>query len=139
MDYEVSEDKIKRAREYIELKKKGMNKHDALIAMGFSESTAKSPSIVENTKAYQVAVEQILNKNKASMGILSSSIEQKLADEQLLDKMSVHEVAQLHKVLADIHKIMTPQVTIKEEQMKDGTTKRTVWGQGSVQGNTTEE
>lgn len=59
---------------------------------------------------------------------LSEKLDKKLDDTQL-DKLTVQEIAQLQKMLAEIHKIMTPQVTIKEEQMKDGTTKRTVWGE----------
>lgn len=138
MDYEVSEDKIKRAREYIEMRKKGINKKDALVSLGYSESTAKSPSLVEHTKAYAAALQQILSENTQTIQTLQSSVQSDI-DNGKLDNINTKDKVDITLKLAQIHKILTPQVTIKEEQMKDGTTKRTVWGQGSVQGNTVEE
>lgn len=135
MDNEnITKTALVKAEKVIEGRLQGMNKQQARLHAGYSESVAKT-NLPEKTKAYAYAVERILGNNKESMHLLSDEIQARLTDTDVLSKLNVQEIAQLHKVLADIHKIMTPQVTIKEEQMKDGTTKRTVWGQGSVQGN----
>lgn len=138
MENEPSENKIQRAREYIELQKKGLNKTQSAISVGYSPKTARTPHVIEGTKAYAVALQQILDSNARSMQKLSEAIDEKIAKGDL-DKMTMQQVTDIALKTAQIHKILTPQVTIKEEQMKDGTTKRTVWGQGSVQGNTTED
>lgn len=138
MDYETSADKIKKAREYLELQQKGLNKKQSALAVGYAPSVANTPYGIEKTKAYAAALQQILSENTQTIQTLQSSVQSDI-DNGKLDHINTKDKVDITLKLAQIHKILTPQVTIKEEQMKDGTTKRTVWGQGSVQGNTVEE
>ena len=137
MDNEnITKTALKKADIYIENRLKGSNKTEARIQAGYARSSNTLP---EKTKAYAFAIDKLLTTNKNSMVMLSDAIEAKLSDTDVLTKLSIQEIAQLHKILADIHKILTPQVTIKVEQLKDGSMKRTTWGEGSMQGNVKEE
>ena len=118
---------VKKAWKIVEGRLSGMNKQQARLYAGYSPSMSRTNK-PELTKAYAHVVQTLLDNNRGSMLRLSEKLDKKLDDTQL-DKLTVQEIAQLQKMLAEIHKIMTPQVTIKEEQMRDGTTKRTVWGE----------
>ena len=137
MDNEnITQKALEKSMIYIDNVARGNAKGASRLQAGYS---GRSTTMPEKTKAYAFAIEKLLTTNKNSMSMLSDAIEAKLSDTDVLTKLSIQEVAHLHKILADIHKILTPQVTIKEEQLKDGSMKRTTWGQGSLQGNVKED
>jgi len=137
MDNEnITQKALEKSMIYIDNVARGNAKGESRLLAGYS---GRSTTMPEKTKAYAFAIDKLLTTNKNSMSMLSDAIEAKLSDTDVLTKLSIQEVAQLHKVLADIHKILTPQVTIKVEQLKDGSLKRTTWGEGSMQGNVKED
>jgi phage terminase small subunit len=128
MDNEIlPEARIKQAREYILNKAKGLSKYDSAIEAGYSHNTARIPKVLEGRRSYAVALQQILDDNTNVIESILTSVSKDIESNKL-DALDMKEKVDIYKKMAEVHKILTPQVTIKEEQLKDGTTKRTVWG-----------
>lgn len=127
MDYKISRKAYRKSLKYIRNRMNGLNKTESARLVGYGSNT----SIAEKTNAYKVALKDILEKNTNKINTIGDLIERDIED-GLLDKVNVKDKVDIQLKMAQIHKILTPQVTIKEEMMKDGSTKRTTWGQGSV-------
>ena len=125
-DYKISKKAYKKSLKYIQARMNGNNKKESALMASYSYGT--NPDAVERTKAYAVAISDVLNGNALKLSRLGKATQDKI-DEGELEKLSLKDVVDISLKLAQIHKILVPQVTIKEEQMKDGTTKRTVWGE----------
>jgi hypothetical protein len=112
----------KRAPVYIENRVAGANKKTSMVAADYTESHARVPSLLEATQVYQRAIQSILGK---TTGIVNDGVDTFTIDE--IAKLPVKERVQVLKQLAEIHKILMPTVKIKEEQLADGSVKRTKW------------
>lgn len=133
MDNEnITKTALRKVEKYIDKRLEGHTKGESVSLAGYSPRT--NPANVENTKAYAYAINKILSTNRDSIDRVGDMLADDI-DNGKIDSYTPKDKAFLMKTLADIHKILTPQVTIKDEQLKDGTIKRTVWGQGSVSGN----
>lgn len=133
---ETKENTIKKVSEYIDSRLSGNNKQDSAIQAGYAPETARKPSLIEHTKTYQVIVDQILTENASTMFYLAHSINED-AKNGLFDKLKPLEKGQLYKIITETNEKLTPKVTIKETQNKDGTVTRTAWGTNSSQLNET--
>ena len=129
-------DAIKNVSNYIINKASGVNKQESALLAGYSESTAKVPNRIEHTKTYLSIVDQVLTENANIMLFLSASLSNDIADGKL-DGLKPIEKAQIYKIITDTNDKLTPKVTVKEVQNKDGTVTRTAWGTNSSQLNET--
>lgn len=131
MDNEVlPEEAIRRARAYLEQKKLGLSKAQSARNAGYSNSTANVPKAIESTRSYALVLNEMLDKNSEILYKVADSIQTELEEDGLTTKnvKTLKDKAFLMKTVAETHKILTPQVTVKKEEMKDGTTKTTTWG-----------
>lgn len=119
-----------KAEKIIEARLNGLNKQQSRLEAGYSVSTSKT-NIPEKTKAYQFVLAKTLEENTQMLYDIGTIIRETI-DSGEVDKLNPTQKIDFYNKMAQIHKILTPQVTIKEEMMKDGSTKRTTWGQGSV-------
>ena len=61
------EDAQKNVTEYIHSRLAGANKMESALEAGYSETTARKPSLIENTKTFAVVQKQILDKNNKNV------------------------------------------------------------------------
>lgn len=128
MDNEkISEPALTKSRIYLANVMLGNTKQRAKEIAGYS----KDNWLVEKSKAYQYALAEMLAKGDNVLMQMLSSIEESVENDGL-KKMPLEKRVEMTKKMAEVKKILTPQVTIKEEQMKDGSTRRTMWGTTSV-------
>lgn len=119
---------------YVEARLVGANKQESALQAGYAQSTARTPSLIERTKAYGIVVTEMLDNNTRLMRAMIDSVEEDIANGvfDLLNPKTKVEIA--HK-LAQIHDIMTPKVTVKESTDAKGNKTRTIWGTGDAPSN----
>ena len=125
-------DTIKKAGDYITHRINGANKQDSAVKAGYAESTARNPTLIERTKAYQVLVDKILIENANTMFYISSNLH-KLAASGELNKLREVEQAQIYKIMTDANDKLIPKVTLKQSTDKNGNITRTAWAQNASQ------
>jgi len=134
-DENVTQKALEKSRIYLENVIRGNTKSESRVLAGYSE---RSVALPQRTKAYKVALSELLDTNSGVMAHLLTNIEASVI-KGAFDTLSPEKQVEMYKKMAEVHKMLTPQVTIKEEQLKDGSMKRTTWGQGSMQGNAKED
>lgn len=124
---ETKENTAQRIDAYLDGRIVGTNKQDSALEAGYNASTARNPSLIEHTQAYAVAVTEILGANTLRLRNALVSLDQDMQN-GLFDMLSPKTKVDIAYKLAQIHDILTPKVTVKETQNKDGTVTRTLWG-----------
>lgn len=123
----IKDSAVTRVGKYLEGRIAGSNKKDSALMAGYSAQTARTPSLIEQTKAYSVVVTEMLDRNTRIMRAMIDSIEQSVQSGQF-DLLHPKIKAEIAYKMAQIHDVMTPKVTVKETQNKDGTISRVLWG-----------
>lgn len=124
---ETKANTIKRVGKYVAHRVAGNNKQESALLADYAPHTARTPSLIESTKTYQEIIERVLTINAESMHILGDSLNNDIKN-GVLEKLKPIEKAQIYKVITDINDKLTPKVTVKETQNKDGTISRVLWG-----------
>lgn len=116
-----------RVKKYVEEKMMGNNKMQSAIVSGYSTETAKHPSLIERTKAYEAKVKEILEGSHLMLHQMMSSLDNDVKS-GLFDTLKPETKVAIAYKIAQIHQILTPKITIKEQTNKDGSISRTIWG-----------
>ena len=116
---------------YLDARLTGANKHESALQAGYSEQTARTPSLIERTKAYGLVITEMLDKHTRLMHAMTDSL-QKDVESGLFDLLNPKTKVEIAYKLAQIHDVLTPKVTIKETTDKDGNKTRTLWGTGDA-------
>lgn len=122
-----SDNAIHHVSNYVDHRLAGANKHDSAVQAGYSESTARTPSLIEHTKAYSIVVNDILGKNAALMRKMTDSIGHNVANGDF-DSVEIAEQVDIAYKMAKIYDILTPKITVQETTDKDGNKTRKAWG-----------
>lgn len=120
---------IEKTKKYIETRLQGKSKRKSALIAGYSENTAHVPTKIEQGNNYKALVETINAQNVNLM--------QKIADkthEALKEGMSktVLDGTVALKNIAQVYKLLTPEIRVRESKDKDGNTKRTIWATGNT-------
>lgn len=114
---------------FIQNRLKGMNKKESLKEAGYALNVQNKAFQVEKTQNYAILTEQILNKNtQLLMKLLKETGE--ADDVEIQNKKSLITLR-----MAQIQKILTPSVRVRENVDTKGNKKRTIWMQGLKSGN----
>lgn len=130
-NFNVTKTAYKKANMIIDARLEGKNKQESRLHAGYSPAMSKT-NFPEQTKAYAVAINERLVENNYKMLQVSQELSRKILRGDL-EQLPVKDLVDIHLKMAHIHKILTPQVTVKEEKDKDGNTKITKWGTTGVQ------
>lgn len=117
-------------KKYIEQQILGDNKFESALKAHYSENVARKPSIIERTQAYAIIINDILDKNAMMLQVTLDNVNFELHNE-VKDWNKIKLMTEVAKNLTNVHSVLTPKVTVKEVQNKDGTTTRTMWGSNS--------
>lgn len=126
------EDAQKNVTEYIHNRLAGENKMESAIRAGYSESTARNPTLIESTKAYLTVQTQILDKNNKNLYTIQEIVTEALQKEPK-DLVMAETASRIGKNLTGIYTAMMPKVTLKESTDKNGNVTRTAWAQNASQ------
>ncbi len=118
---------IKHATGYVNERLAGSNKQDSAIRAGYSESSSRKPSLVENTLAYALIVQRILFTNSNQMADAQDELRQVL-DNKPVDWVKAQQIANFVSTQTKIHDILTPKITVKETKDAQGNITRQSWG-----------
>lgn len=125
-------DTVKKVSDYIVNRVSDINKQDSAVLAGYSENTARVPSLIETTQTYKTMIEQVLTLNASTMLHLGNSLRED-ATNGVLDKLRPIEKGQLYKIITEVNDKLTPKVTLKESTDKNGNITRTAWAQNASQ------
>lgn len=123
---------VKHVTEYIDERIAGSNKGESAVRAGYSEQTARTPSLIEQTKAYAVVITQVLERNAGSLHATMHEMHEVVTSEPVNWEKALI-ISKVAEKLANIQDKLTPKITVKETKNADGTTTRTSWGTGSLQ------
>jgi len=126
------EDAQKNVTEYIHNRLAGANKMESALVAGYSETTSRRPSLIENTKTYAIVQKQILDKNNTNLFIVQEIVNEALQKEPK-DLVMAETASRIGKNLTAIYTALTPKVTLKESTDKNGNVTRTAWAQNASQ------
>ena len=125
---------LQHAGAYVGERLAGANKRESAIKAGYSESTARKPSLIEHTQAYALVVKETLgDSSHALRTIVRYIIEDTETD--LFKALPTQTKVEIGYKLAKIYDVLTPKVTVKETKDANGNITRTSWGTGSLQPN----
>jgi hypothetical protein len=110
----------------------GDNKQKALIKAGYSETTARNPTLVESTQKYLITQKQILEENSRNLFTIQEVVTEALQKEPK-DLNTAKLASDIGKNLTAIYTALTPKVTLKESTDKNGNVTRTAWAQNASQ------
>lgn len=123
----TSDNAIEHVGKYIDNRLAGANKQQSALLADYSETTATVPSLIENTQAYAVIMQEMLRDNSVIMRVLTQSLRNDLAN-GALDNLKPMEKAQILKIQAQVEDILRPKITVKETTDSKGNKVRTLWG-----------
>jgi phage terminase small subunit len=126
------EEAQKNVTEYIHNRLAGANKMKSAIEAGYSETTARNPTLIESTKAYMTVQTQILEKNNKNLYTIQEIVTEALQKEPK-DLVMAETASRIGKNLTGIYTAMMPKVTLKESTDKNGNVTRTAWAQNASQ------
>lgn len=125
-------DTMKRVGAYVGERLAGANKQESALVAGYSEQTARTPSLIEQTKAYAVVVTRVLSVTADNMDKAQEFLHLELAKD-VPNPVICQQWAILAQTQAKTMDILTPKVTVKETKDANGNITRTSWGTGSLQ------
>ena len=105
---------------------------ESALEAGYSESTSRRPSLIENTKTYAIVQKQILDKNNQNLYTIQEIVTEALQKEPK-DLVMAETASRIGKNLTGIYTAMMPKVTLKESTDKNGNVTRTAWAQNASQ------
>lgn len=126
------EEAKKNVTEYIHSRLAGANKMKSALEAGYSETTARTPSLIENTKTYAIVQKQILDENNKNLYTIQEIVTEALQKEPR-DLVMAETASRIGKNLTGIYTAMMPKVTLKESTDKNGNVTRTAWAQNASQ------
>lgn len=126
------EEAKKNVTEYIHNRLAGDNKMKSAVKAGYSETTARAPSLIENTKTYAIVQKQILEENNKNLYTIQEIVTEALNKEPK-DLFTAKLASEIGKNLTGIYTALTPKVTLKESTDKNGNVTRTAWAQNASQ------
>jgi len=115
---------------YLQNRINGMNKKESAKAANYAPSVQNKPTEIENTANFQRLQNQLLGKNTQLMVQLMTDVQDSADDIERQKGKSLI----LHR-LAQIQKILTPTVRVKERIDNKGEKRRTIWMEGLQQSN----
>lgn len=124
---ETKADTMERVGTYVDTRLHGANKQESALVAGYSEETARKPSLIEHTKAYALTVTRILS-DSADMIDRANQMQRLELEKDTPDPVKAQMWAKLAYFNAQTADILTPKVTIKETTDKDGNRTRSTWG-----------
>lgn len=126
------EEARKNVTEYIHNRLAGENKQESALRAGYSETTARKPTLIESTKAYITVQTQILDKNNKNLYTIQEIVTEALQKDPQ-DLVTAETASRIGKNLMGIYTALTPKVTLKESTDKNGNITRTAWAQNASQ------
>lgn len=120
---------IEKTKKYIETRLQGKSKRKSALIAGYSENTAHAPMRIERGQNYKALVETINANNVNLMQIIAEKTQEALKNG--ISK-SVLDGTTALKNIAQVYKLLTPEIRVRESQDKDGNTKRTIWATGNT-------
>ena len=120
---------IEKTKKYIETRLQGKSKRKSALIAGYSENTAHIPTKIEQGKNYKALVETINANNVNLMQIIAEKTHEALKEG--ISKTVLDGTVAL-KNIAQVYKLLSPEVKIKESKDADGNTKRTIWATGNT-------
>lgn len=129
---ETKGDVLDRVNKYIDGRLKGDNKQESAVNAGYSLSTSKKPSLIEITNTYAFMVQSVLLDNAL---IMTETIDE---FKNIVQKKPVNwdlalKAIQVVEKQTKVHDTLTPKITLKESQDKNGNITRTAWSQNASQ------
>lgn len=124
---QTSKKAVEHVGEYIDNRLMDANKMKSALMANYSESTARNPSLIERTQAYQETVALILTENTSTMHILARMLNDD-AKKGLFDDLKPLEKAQLYKIITETNDKLTPKITVKQSTDAKGNKTSTAWG-----------
>ena len=109
-----------------------VNKQRSALAAGYSESTARTPSLIESTQRYQEIVKATLDTNARVLQLTLDNVAEEL-QKDVKDWSKLNLMSQVASKLTGVHTALTPKVTLKESTDKHGNVTRTAWAQNTSQ------
>ena len=129
---QTSKKALEHVGKYIDNRLNDANKMKSAVLAGYSEDTARTPSLIERTQAYQETVALILTENSSTMHILARMINED-AKNGLFDNLKPLEKAQLYKIITETNDKLTPKITVKQSTDAKGNKTTTAWGTNASQ------
>jgi len=120
---------IEKTKKYIETRLQGKSKRKSALIAGYSENTAHIPNKIEQGQNYKALVETINANNVNLMQKIAEKTHEALKNG--ISK-SVLDGTTALKNIAQVYKLLSPEVKIKESKDADGNTKRTIWATGNT-------
>lgn len=124
--------KMPQVQKYVEHKLAGANKQDSAIMAGYSEKTARNPTLIESTQRYQDIVRATLDTNAKSLQLILDNVSEELQND-IINWNKLYLMSQVAVKLTGVHTALTPRVTLKESTDKNGNVTRTAWAQNASQ------
>lgn len=131
---ETKADTFSRVGSYVDSRLAGANKEDSAVMAGYEPATARTPSLIENTKTYALIVQRILMNTATviEMATQHSKEEMENSEPNVPKALQWANLALIHAKTADI---LTPKITVKETKDANGNVTRQSWGtNGAVVG-----
>lgn len=120
---------IEKTKKYIETRLQGKSKRKSALIAGYSENTAHIPTKIEQGQNYKALVETINANNVNLMQKIAEKTHEALKEG--INKTVLDGTTAL-KNIAQVYKLLSPEVKIKESKDADGNTKRTIWATGNT-------
>ena len=124
---ETKADTYKKVSQYVDSRLLGDNKQDSAVQAGYSDTTARKPSLIENTKTYAFIVQTVLFDNAMIMTDAIAEL-QRVVENDPVDWVKAQQIANFISTQTKIHDIMTPKVTVKTSTDAKGNKITTAWG-----------
>lgn len=131
---QTSDNAVNHVGAYVGARIAGANKQESALQAGYSETTARKPSLIENTKAYAVVITETLNENATALREVLAVVRGEM-QKDVKNPQALYLWTQIAKNLTAVHTALTPRVTIKETTDKDGNKTRSIWGTGDAPSN----
>lgn len=120
---------IEKTKKYIETRLQGKSKRKSALIAGYSENTAHAPMRIEKGQNYKALVETLNANNVNLMQKIAEKTHEALKNG--VNKTVLDGTTAL-KNIAQVYKLLSPEVKIKESKDADGNTKRTIWATGNT-------
>lgn len=107
----------------------GKSKRKSALIAGYSENTAHAPVRIEQSNNYKALVETINAQNVNLMQKIAEKTHEALREG--ISKTVLDGTTAL-KNIAQVYKLLSPEIKVKESKGADGSTKRTIWATGNT-------
>lgn len=123
---------MQKVDEYIKNRLAGENKMNSALKANYSENVSRKPSIVENTQQYALRIQSILHTNSETLQEVMNEYYE-IVNTKPVDWVKAKQAIDVAEKQTKVHDVLTPKITLKESQDKNGNITRTAWSQNASQ------